>query len=65
MTDAAWRVITFHCLDRCPAGIAGKSEEWPVPGATGKTLEQLREIRDELSRRIDLLISTIPETVNS
>ena len=53
----ASRVVTFGCLDRCPIGAEGKGEDWPLPGATGKTFEELRGIRDELSRRIDDLIS--------
>ena len=53
----ASRVVTFGCLDRCPIGAEGKGEDWPIPGATGKTMEGLREIRDELSRRIDGLVA--------
>jgi len=53
----ASRVVTFGCLDRCPIGAEGKGEDWPLPGATGKTFEELRGIRDELSRRVDDLIS--------
>lgn len=50
------RVVTFGCLDRCPIGAEEKGEDWPLPGATGKTMDGLREIRDELSRRVDDLI---------
>jgi len=57
MVSRASRVVTFGCLDRCPIGAEGKGEDWPLPGATGKTFEELRSIRDELSRRIDGLIS--------
>ena len=53
----ASRVVTFGCLDRCPIGAEGKGEDWPIPGATGKTFEELRGIRDELSKRVDDLIS--------
>lgn len=53
----ASRVVTFGCLDRCPIGAEGKGEDWPLPGATGKSMDELRGIRDELSRRIDDLIS--------
>jgi len=56
MIDQASRVVTFGCLDRCPSGAAGKAEDWPLPGATGRTFDELRGIRDELSRRIDGLI---------
>ena len=53
----ASRVVTFGCLDRCPIGAEGKGEDWPLPGATGKSMEELRGIRDELSRRIDDLMA--------
>jgi hypothetical protein len=56
MVARASRVVTFGCLDRCPVGAEEKDEDWPVPGAGGKTPQQLREIRDELSKRIDDLI---------
>ncbi len=56
---AVARVITFGCLDRCPAGVEGKSEDWSVPGATGKTPQELRVIRDELRHRIAILIERI------
>lgn len=56
MVARASRVVTFGCLDRCPIGAESKGEDWPLPGATGLTREQLREVRDELSRRIDALI---------
>jgi len=52
----ASRVVTFGCLDRCPTGAESKSDDWPLPGATGKSFDQLRGIRDELSRRVDDLI---------
>lgn len=52
----ASRVVTFGCLDRCPIGAEGKGEDWPLPGATGKSFDELRGIRDELSRRVDILI---------
>lgn len=55
----ASRVVTFGCLDRCPIGAEGKAEDWPIPGATGKTMGELREIREELSRRIDGLIGRL------
>jgi arsenate reductase (thioredoxin) len=53
----ATKVVTFGCLDRCPIGAEGKGEDWPLPGATGKSMDELRGIRDELSRRIDDLIA--------
>lgn len=59
MTARADRVVTFGCLDRCPIGASGKAEDWPVPGATRKTPDELRKIRDELRRRVEGLVSDI------
>ncbi|HEY6283099.1 MAG TPA: hypothetical protein VIW22_04160, partial [Nitrososphaerales archaeon] len=56
LVKSASRVVTFGCLDRCPIGAEEKGEDWPLPGATGKTMDELREIRNELSRRTDDLI---------
>ena len=54
--DESARVVTFGCVDECPAGISGKGEDWPIPGSTGKSDDELRTIRDELRRRIRDLI---------
>jgi protein-tyrosine-phosphatase len=59
MIARARRVITFGCLDRCPIGAKNKSEDWSIPGATGKTPQELRAIRDELRRRMLSLIEEI------
>ena len=56
MIEQARRVVTFGCLDRCPIGAEEKSEDWPVPGSTDKTWDELRAIRDGLLSRILTLI---------
>ena len=58
-TSRAWRVITFGCVDRCPISVKEKTEDWPLPGSTGKTPEELRAIRDEIQQRILALIAEI------
>jgi arsenate reductase (thioredoxin) len=55
----AQRVITFGCLDQCPTGAQGKSEDWPLPTAAGKTRQELRGIRDELRARITRLLGSL------
>jgi len=59
MIARASRVVTFGCLDRCPIGAKDKAEDWPLPGATGKSMDELRAIRDELRRRIADLASRV------
>ena len=65
MIAVATRVVTFGCLDRCPIGAREKSEDWPIPGATGKTMDELRAIRDELGRRVAELSKRLPVSVVS
>ncbi len=59
MIDSASRVVTFGCVDQCPVGAKEKSEDWPLPGASGKSMEDLRSIRDELRQRIALMRARI------
>jgi arsenate reductase len=59
LTARAWRVITFGCLDRCPIGAKEKSEDWPIPGSTGKSPQELRALRAELQQRILRLIDEL------
>ena len=42
-----------------PTGARGKSEDWPLPTAAGKTRQELRAIRDELRARITQLIGSL------
>jgi len=63
MISRASRVVTFGCLDRCPIGAKDKAEDWPIPGATGKNMTELRAIRDELQRRVEELVVRLPRTV--
>jgi len=65
MTAHATRVVTFGCLDRCPIGAREKAEDWPIPGATGKTMDELRAIRDELRRRVAELSTRLPKSIVS
>ncbi len=61
ITMRASRVVTFGCLDRCPIGTKDKAEDWPLPGATGRSMDELRGIRDELDRRVEDLIVRLPK----
>ncbi len=60
LVASASGVVTFGCLDRCPRGAEGKSEDWPVPGATGKSQAELRAIRDDLADRVARLVRSLP-----
>ena len=55
--DAEWAdvVVTMGCGDVCPV-LPGKSYvDWNLEDPVGKPLERVREIRDEIERRVEQL----------
>jgi arsenate reductase len=52
-------VITMGCGDACPIYPGKRYEEWELEDPDGKTVEQVRPIRDEIDRRVRVLLSEI------
>jgi arsenate reductase len=53
-SDAAWAdvVVTMGCGDVCPV-LPGKSYvDWDLEDPAGRPLERVRELRDEIERRV-------------
>ena len=48
-------------MDACPMCPGKRYEDWELDDPTGKTLEQVRPIRDELEARIRQLLVEIVE----
>src|SRR5215213_2034143 len=55
--DAAWAdvVVTMGCGDVCPVLPGKRSVDWGIEDPFGEPLEKVREIRDEIARRVDEL----------
>jgi arsenate reductase len=53
---AAW-LITMGCGDQCPFIPGAHIEDWPLPDPKGRPLDEVRDIRDEISRRVQALIA--------
>jgi arsenate reductase len=47
------------CGDACPIYPGKRYEDWELADPAGKTLEQVRPIRDELAARIRRLVEEI------
>ena len=45
-------IITMGCGDACPWIPAHHREEWNLPDPRGMSLEGLRDVRDEIERRV-------------
>jgi arsenate reductase len=60
MTDdivrAADVVVTMGCGDACPIYPGKRYEDWNVEDPAGKDLDVVRNIRDDIGRRVDALI---------
>jgi arsenate reductase (thioredoxin) len=52
-------VITMGCGDACPIYPGKRYEDWELEDPSGKDLETVRGIRDEISSRVDALVSEL------
>jgi arsenate reductase len=52
-------VITMGCGDACPIYPGTRYEDWELENPSGKTLEEVRPIRDEIDARIRRLFEEI------
>lgn len=61
MVQEANVIIVMGCDARgfCPASLLNKVVDWKLEDPKGKPIEKVREIRDEIERRVKKLISTI------
>ncbi|MGO9559531.1 MAG: arsenate reductase ArsC [Acidimicrobiales bacterium] len=56
---AADVVVTMGCGDSCPLVPGKHYEDWELDDPTGKTIEGVRPIRDEIGRRVDQLLQRL------
>jgi protein-tyrosine-phosphatase len=56
--------ITMGCSpdEACPAGYRGDVRDWDLPDPKGKSLEEVRKIRDEIESRVRALMVEIEST---
>ena len=63
ITDEAVRaadvVITMGCGDACPIYPGKRYEDWELEDPTGKDLETVRRIRDEIAGRVNALLAEL------
>ena len=63
LDDAAVReadvVVTMGCGDACPVYPGKRYEDWELPDPTGRSVEEVRPIRDEIDRRVRALVDEL------
>jgi arsenate reductase len=52
-------VITMGCGDACPIFPGKRYLDWELPDPAGKTVEEVRPIRNEIDRRVQALIEEL------
>jgi len=55
-------VITMGCGDACPVYPGKRYLDWNLPDPAGKTLTEIRPIRDEIDQRVRLLLEKLTPT---
>jgi len=56
---AADAVITMGCGDACPIFPGKRYEDWELTDPAGRSLEEVRPIRDDIRRRVELLVADL------
>jgi protein-tyrosine-phosphatase len=63
LTDDAVReadaVVTMGCGDACPVYPGKRYLDWELPDPAGKTVAEVRPIRDEIDRRVRALLKEL------
>jgi len=63
MTDEAVQasdvVVTMGCGDACPVYPGKRYEDWKLDDPAGRSLEEVRPIRDEIERRVKALLAEL------
>ena len=54
-------VITMGCGDTCPVFPGKRYEDWQLPDPAGQGVDFVRPIRDEIRRRVELLIAGLKD----
>lgn len=54
-------VITMGCGDVCPIYPGKRYEDWQLDDPAGQGIESVRPIRDEIKRRVEVLLSELNE----
>ena len=54
-------VVTMGCGDVCPVFPGKRYEDWELTDPAGLDIVEVRGIRDEIRRRVEVLITELPE----
>jgi arsenate reductase len=56
-------IVTMGCGDACPVYPGKRYLDWQLPDPTGRSLDEVRPIRDEIDRRVRALLDELAPVV--
>ena len=61
MISSSFKTVNMGCMDKksCPALFVKDVIDWDIPDPKEKTIDQVREIRDQIENKVLNLIATI------
>jgi arsenate reductase len=59
LAEQADVVVTMGCGDQCPYIPGRRYVDWDLPDPKGRSIEEVRAIRDEIAQRVERLISEL------
>jgi len=59
------KAINMGCMDKesCPALFMKNILDWEIPDPNGKSIEEVRKIRDQIKTKVMILIKSLEENV--
>lgn len=63
--EAADVIVTMGCGDTCPVVPGKRYLDWPLEDPSGRVVEQVRPIRDDIERRVRDLLSELGVDVSA
>jgi arsenate reductase len=59
MAQRADVIVTMGCGDSCPVYPGKRYLDWELPDPAGRSVEEVRPIRDEIERRVTALVAEL------
>jgi arsenate reductase (thioredoxin) len=59
MATSADVIVTMGCGDACPVYPGKRYLDWELPDPAGRSLAQVRPIRDDIKKRVDGLVTDL------
>ena len=59
MAQGADVIVTMGCGDACPVYPGKRYVDWDLPDPAGRSIEDVRPIRDEITARVDGLLAEL------